>query len=521
MSLRGKIIALVFFFEAMLFLTAGVLLYQEHQNRVNEALTYISSSLKNSFERNAVNLKRRYATRIKGFVRTTPQIRTAIVQNDRTLLKNAIHFRLKTLQREDDHFYGISFVLGDGTIFYHSKEDKRIGQNVSHFPFVKKSLEQKTPQDGLSLSIAGLAYRFSHPIYAGTTYLGMAVFVVSADAAIETLAQDYGAQGGIFIDKHVAESILFEKGISLDDGTVLAKGVGNMFHQRDFLNRLVGENTVKDFNYKERTFRRFEDLPLTNHRGETIARAVAVLETTKYIHDFNYKLYRTLMIFGVVFSATLASLYFLVGKLLKLEDINHHLASKIQQEEIIQKKLRKLSEIDALTGLYNRRKFEDICRMEWNAARRENRPLSVLLVDIDFFKAYNDHYGHLAGDEALRIVAGILKAGLRRPRDLVMRYGGEEFICLLPETEKQAAQAIAENLRQKVQQYGYIHEFSAAENVITVSIGVSTIIPLHGCAKEDLIDQADKALYQAKNAGRNQVRVFKLDKTHNILTLIR
>ena len=122
--------------------------------------------------------------------------------------------------------------------------------------------------------------------------------------------------------------------------------------------------------------------------------------------------------------------------------------------------LKELSEKDVLTGIYNRRKFNSYYETEWSAARREGRVLSLLMIDIDLFKIYNDRYGHLAGDQALHQVAVTLNQTVSRPRDFVARYGGEEFICLLPETSQQAAVQLAEAMRRHVEDLHYIHEFS-------------------------------------------------------------
>ncbi|MBN2645997.1 MAG: diguanylate cyclase [Desulfuromonadaceae bacterium] len=521
MSLRGKIIALVFLFEALLVVTAGVLLYQDQQSRINGTLALVSEGLKNRFNRNAIDLQRRYATRVEGFVRTSPQICDAMARKDRDLLRKIVHRRLETLQKEDHHFYGISFVLADGIVLYHTREDNRIGRSVAHVSFARQSLEQQVPQSSLSLALAGLAYRFSHPVFDGDTYLGMVVFVVDPSEAIVEVSQDYDAECGIFIEAG-AESVLEqEKAVSLHNGFVLAPGRGELFADRTFLDQLVQLEGTKELGYNGRIYRRLEDVPLKNNQGETIARVMAVFDTTDYILDFNQQLSRSVTIFAGVFLATLLSLYALVGRLLSVEDVNRQLACKIEQEAVLQKELRTLSESDGLTGIYNRRKFEELFEVEWNAARRAGRSLAVLLFDIDFFKEYNDHYGHLAGDEALRLVAGLLKSGLARPRDVVARYGGEEFVCLLPETDGDAARHVAENLRLRVEQYGCLHEFSSVQQVITLSGGVSSVVPTQTGAKEDLIDRADKALYAAKKAGRNQVCVFGARGLKGSLSLIQ
>jgi len=165
-------------------------------------------------------------------------------------------------------------------------------------------------------------------------------------------------------------------------------------------------------------------------------------------------------------------------------------------------KLRRIARTDDLTGLPNRRAFRETFEREWRQAIRSGSSLSLLFVDADFFKAYNDHYGHGAGDQLLREIAGTLYANIRRPRDTAARYGGEEFIILLPETDQAGAWTIAENIRQAIMAMSVSHERSPYR-LVTVSIGIATASPSRGSAGSILLEAADAALYQAKASGRN------------------
>lgn len=160
---------------------------------------------------------------------------------------------------------------------------------------------------------------------------------------------------------------------------------------------------------------------------------------------------------------------------------------------------------DGLTGIANRRRFDEMMAIEWNRQLRNQRPLSVLLVDIDDFKAFNDTYGHLQGDACLQSVGEILAKTMRRAGDLAARYGGEEFVALLPETDAPRALQLAEMIRQKIEGCAIPHKASRAAEVVTVSIGTGTMIPDPKRSFSELIDRADKALYKAKNSGRNRV----------------
>lgn len=169
--------------------------------------------------------------------------------------------------------------------------------------------------------------------------------------------------------------------------------------------------------------------------------------------------------------------------------------------------LQRLMNSDGLTGLSNRRHFDEYLEMEWRRALREQSQLSLLLIDVDHFKAFNDTFGHVAGDEALRQVAGALRESCSRSSDLPARYGGEEFAIILPGTSPGGARLLAEKLRLTVLAMGIAHELPVPGSSLTISLGVATLTPRAGQSYLDLIEQADRALYNAKHGGRNQVGV--------------
>ncbi|MHB1420144.1 MAG: GGDEF domain-containing response regulator [Bacillota bacterium] len=169
--------------------------------------------------------------------------------------------------------------------------------------------------------------------------------------------------------------------------------------------------------------------------------------------------------------------------------------------------LNRLSSLDGLTGIANRRRFDEYIVLEWDRGRRNARPLSLVMLDIDFFKAYNDFYGHQAGDGCLKAVATTIDHLLSRPADLVCRYGGEEFAVILPETPRNGALLLANTMRLRVEQMGIPHVSSSINDYITLSLGVATILPTKDLSTADLIAAADKALYQAKQQGKNRVSI--------------
>jgi len=166
--------------------------------------------------------------------------------------------------------------------------------------------------------------------------------------------------------------------------------------------------------------------------------------------------------------------------------------------------LQKLAALDSLTGIANRRKFDDVMRAEWQRGQRDKKPLSLLMCDVDAFKAYNDSFGHLAGDLCLKKFAAILTAQLKRPADLAARYGGEEFAIVLPDTDIEGAQRVAEACRAQLENLA-ISNPDAAGGIVTMSIGVASVVPSKDSTPEALIGAADDAVYAAKRAGRNRV----------------
>lgn len=183
------------------------------------------------------------------------------------------------------------------------------------------------------------------------------------------------------------------------------------------------------------------------------------------------------------------------------------ISRSIRMEEELKKAnetLTRIATLDGLTQIANRRKFDEYLSIEWKRAMRDKSELSLILCDIDFFKLYNDNYGHQGGDDTLRKVAKCIEENCRRASDLAARYGGEEFVVVLPETDHSGALKVAENLRVAVENLAIPHQYSKANSCVTISAGVITMIPAYHMSPETLVKQADAALYQAKELGRNR-----------------
>ena len=183
--------------------------------------------------------------------------------------------------------------------------------------------------------------------------------------------------------------------------------------------------------------------------------------------------------------------------------VRNHIELKVKTDL-----LETFATIDGLTGIPNRRSFDATLQTEWNRAARDKSPLSVMIMDIDNFKGYNDHYGHGRGDECLKSVAGALSSRAARPADIVARYGGEEFVAILPNTDHPGSLKMADVFREIVERLRIPHEFSTTTDHITISVGIHTLIPTSDGSVEQILKHADDALYRSKKEGRNRVTAF-------------
>lgn len=184
------------------------------------------------------------------------------------------------------------------------------------------------------------------------------------------------------------------------------------------------------------------------------------------------------------------------------------LAMEKSRSDALAEQMRDMSRHDNLTGLANRRYFDEVLAHEWLRCRRNGAFLSLLFIDVDFFKHFNDHYGHQRGDMCLRQVANVLQSFARRPGDFASRFGGEEFVILYPQTEPDTAGALAGDILRSVSALKIEHRYSSVADHVTVSIGVASMAPAKGETPEQLVRAADHAMYLAKRGGRNRIREF-------------
>jgi len=194
--------------------------------------------------------------------------------------------------------------------------------------------------------------------------------------------------------------------------------------------------------------------------------------------------------------------------ILKQRQVEEQLKKLNDQLIEANKKLERLANLDPLTGVANRRNFMETFDKEWKRGCRNKLPLALVMIDVDFFKAFNDHYGHQAGDECLKTIASLLNESLARSGDMLARYGGEEFMIILPGTDIKGMAAVAERLRRKIEAAEIPHEPSTINDYVTISLGTATMVPSARKNPDSLIGAADEALYKAKRNGRNRVEVI-------------
>ena len=200
----------------------------------------------------------------------------------------------------------------------------------------------------------------------------------------------------------------------------------------------------------------------------------------------------------------------LQAEIVKRKEIELALKEANRQLQSANHQLKLLANLDGLTQIANRRRFDDYLTVEWQRHLREKQPLALILIDIDYFKRYNDHYGHQGGDDCLIKVAQTIAKIPQRPTDLVARYGGEEFAVILPHTNSEGALIVAEEIREAIANLSIPHQNSAISDRITLSMGIASEIPTGEQSLEVLISYADQALYTAKSQGRNQAIAYKI-----------
>ena len=223
-----------------------------------------------------------------------------------------------------------------------------------------------------------------------------------------------------------------------------------------------------------------------------------------------YRIHGTFALLFLLFMTAITfRLHKQIAKSIEFQFTNIHLLNQLNDEknkmQSLANQLNELSKLDGLTGIANRRAFDERMGLEWARNMRSEKPLALILCDIDYFKPYNDHYGHMEGDTCLNRIAHILHDYARRSGDIAARYGGEEFIVILPETTLEDAVKVTRAIRNKIAREAIPHEKSSVSDVVTLSFGVTAVVPTQDISINQFIKKADKLLYKAKDLGRNQI----------------
>ena len=255
---------------------------------------------------------------------------------------------------------------------------------------------------------------------------------------------------------------------------------------------------------------RLKDSPKRNWRLGEVRGVVSISQPLESLISMRKKgLERISVSFLSLVSISGLGLFLVVNR---LKQINQELDVKVREKTVA---LKYLAVTDELTQLYNRRHFNTMLEEKWHSALRHQLPLSVVLCDVDFFKKYNDNYGHPAGDRCLTQVATLIRESTRRADDMVARYGGEEFALLLAFADDKHAVTVVQCLQSKLNEANILHEYSGIADRVTLSLGIASIVPSRGMKPEDLIERADQALYRAKHNGRNCYEVHRIVTTFN------
>ena len=230
---------------------------------------------------------------------------------------------------------------------------------------------------------------------------------------------------------------------------------------------------------------------------------LVIAPSENYMNDRKSELSYVVLMAGLLISGLLAAYLRLLSR--RSFEMSSVAKDRHQALKEANKKLAHLSQTDGLTHIANRRFFDESLIQEWRRGKRERHPVALVLFDLDFFKQYNDQYGHLRGDECLRNIAELIGSVVNRPGDLFARFGGEEFILLLPNTPEEGAVQIAEQCRELVESLAIPHHKSSISEVVTISVGVCSLTPDSTVTESDMLDLTDQALYCAKDSGRNCV----------------
>ncbi|MCD6527090.1 MAG: diguanylate cyclase [Desulfuromonas sp.] len=492
-----------------------------HQELIHQVDSYIQNSL--ALELDSVSL--RYNSRLEGFIKSNYELIDSFISRNRLDLIDQVRGRFHTLKKENPDFVSISFIDRNGIVMLRTAKPEQYGDSVLDIPLVAKVFAQRQPMYGLTVARWGLAYRLARPVITEQGFQGVIVFVIRPLSGLKLIRKSLNVDCGIFIGKQHSQHLKNVRYPAYNDYYLMEKQ-GELFGVLSEIPAVASIGHGLEVRQGGEDYLFFSPVELKNFEDKVIGYIQPVKHYTAQSKRYNATLQEAVVAGTALMVMTFIVLYLGIGRLLRrLDQLNNELEIRViarteelrvandrlqvevGERELVQLELQRLSRIDSLTEIANRRYFDELAGMEWRDGQREKRSLTMLMVDVDFFKIYNDCYGHPAGDDCLRRIASALQEQLKRPRDIVARYGGEEFICLLPTTERGDGGDVATAICRAISALAIEHRGSLCSDVVTVSIGAASYVPRQGDEIDSLLHRADQALYAAKQGGRNTVVV--------------
>jgi diguanylate cyclase (GGDEF)-like protein len=451
--------------------------WREAERSSHNVLTTITRDLENNIELLDLSLKGTIeGLRHHGFRTLSPDLQYRMLF-DRAASASFMG-SLLLLDKNGDLIADAGPTIASRSLNVSDREYFRVHKENNHLGlYVSRPYRSKAPQSDLSI---GISRRLSD---SDGTFAGVAM----GSIALNTINQRFqnlslGQQGAINLFR--SDGILLTR--YPYDESQIDQNLGGSSHVQRLLREKSGTfDSVSPIDGVRRiiSFERLDKYPLVLTVALSVEEVFSAWERKALV----------LSLVTLVLCCAVVGLTFLFQRELK-------------RRTRAETKLRRIARTDDLTGLPNRRAFRETFEREWRQAIRSGSTLSLLYVDADYFKSFNDRYGHGRGDEVLRAIAGTFDGSIRRPRDIAARYGGEEFAVILPETDLAGALTIAEKIRQAITAMAIVHEGSPYQHV-TASIGVASARVFRGAERSALLEAADQALYRAKAAGRNCVRI--------------
>jgi len=407
-----------------------------------------------------------------------------------------VYQRLKKLNVRQLHFH-----LPDNTSFLRFHKPSKFGDDLTDVRYsIQQTNSQLKPFSGFEEGRIKNGFRYVFPIISSNQHMGSVEISLSFKAIKQEMMRLFGKEYGFIISQNIVNQKVFESEKSnyklsdvsdvylyeKQEETSKTHSKINKLLKSEIANKLLEKSSfaVSKSDSKDEYIVIF--LPVANVEGQKVAYIISY-DKDDTIKKYYFEFYLSLFI-GIM---GLLVIYFLTKKLTSAYET-------IKRQAIL----------DALTEVPNRRYFSERVLTEFNRSKRQQQPLSVIMCDVDNFKAYNDTYGHGNGDQCLKKIAQALKESIKRPVDFCARYGGEEFVVLLPDTGLDGALHVAERIRSNVEDMKIYHEKSLPAKVVTLSLGVTTSEKDNLFSHEELVKHADMALYMAKESGRNQTKSF-------------